>query len=249
MPIWIRPPLMLLGAVSLLAGLAAGLERAGAGLIPAADGLVAAHGPLMVCGFLGTVIGIERAVALRRAWAFAGPLLTGGGGLVLVFGSGDFGGVALIVAGSAVVVAVAGHAALRQRELFAAVMMLGAVSWLAGNVLWLAGRPITQVVLFWIAFLVLTIGGERLELSRMMAPSRARLRTAPLPLALIAAALAIGTVDSALAARTFGAGLVALTAWLLSFDIARRTVRTPGVTRFIGLSLLSGYAWLGMQAR
>jgi hypothetical protein len=43
-----------------------------------------------------------------------------------------------------------------------------------------------------------------------------------------------------------GIGLLALTAWLARNDIARRTVRMPGVTRFIALCLLAGYAWLAV---
>ena len=41
-----------------------------------------------------------------------------------------------------------------------------------GNGLWLAGRPIYAVVPWWVGFLVLTIAGERLELSRVLRPSR-----------------------------------------------------------------------------
>jgi hypothetical protein len=44
--------------------------------------------------------------------------------------------------------------------------------------------------------------------------------------------------------RVAGAGLVAIATWLASHDLARRTVRFGGVTRFIALCLLIGYAWL-----
>src|SRR5713101_1607544 len=37
-----------------------------------------------------------------------------------------------------------------------------------------------------------------------------------------------------------------LAGWLGIFDIARRTVWTSGLTRFIAVSLLSGYLWLGV---
>ena len=46
--------------------------------------------------------------------------------------------------------------------------------------------------------------------------------------------------------RLGGVGLLALAAWLARYDIARRTVRIPGVTRFIALCLLAGYAWLAV---
>jgi len=44
----------------------------------------------------------------------------------------------------------------------------GAVAWLGSNLLWLGGWPVHALVPWWIGFLVLTIAGERLELSRML---------------------------------------------------------------------------------
>ena len=44
--------------------------------------------------------------------------------------------------------------------------------------------------------------------------------------------------------RLFGLALLALALWLLRQDIARRTVRQQGLTRFIAVCLLAGYAWL-----
>src|SRR5699024_11895909 len=32
--------------------------------------------------------------------------------------------------------------------------------------------------------------------------------------------------------------------WLLRFDVVRRTIRTTGLTRYIAMSLISGYIWL-----
>jgi hypothetical protein len=46
-------------------------------------------------------------------------------------------------------------------------MGIGAVAWLAGNLLWLSGWLVAQIVLWWVAFLILTIAGERLELGRI----------------------------------------------------------------------------------
>ena len=46
--------------------------------------------------------------------------------------------------------------------------------------------------------------------------------------------------------RLAGVALVALAVWLGLFDIARRTVRAAGVTRFVAVALLSGYVWLGL---
>jgi hypothetical protein len=44
--------------------------------------------------------------------------------------------------------------------------------------------------------------------------------------------------------RVAGAGLLALAAWLAVHDVARRTIRQPGLTRYMAVCLLTGYGWL-----
>ena len=78
-----RAWLLLPAGIGLLAGIDAGLlllevpAPVGAGHLPDV------HGPLMVLGFLGTLIALERAVALRAAVGYAAPALLGLGGLAL----------------------------------------------------------------------------------------------------------------------------------------------------------------------
>ena len=238
---------MALGGVALLAALWGGLVRLGWRLPAIGLALAGFHGPLMVAGFLGTVIGMERAVALGRRWGYLAPLGTGLGALALVAGSPAGIGPALMTLGSATLVIVFGAILRRQWALFTAVMALGAVAWLAGQLLWLAGWPIHRVVPWWVGFLVLTIAGERLELSRLLRlsdGSRAAFLGAS---ALFVSGLLLTTVAFDLGVRVLGAGLVALALWLGSQDVARRTVRQPGLTRFIALCLLSGYVWLGIS--
>jgi hypothetical protein len=43
-----------------------------------------------------------------------------------------------------------------------------------------------------------------------------------------------------------GAALLALVAWLAAHDIAWRTIRSSGATRFMAGCMLAGYAWLGV---
>ncbi len=239
-----RLPLLILGFVSLASGVLAGLARLGWGVpLPSAQ-VVLLHGPLMVCGFLGTVIGLERAVALGRRWAYAGPLLTGLGGVALLLGFPPFVGASAMALGSAVLLAGTALIMLRQRELFMVTMVLGATNWLAGNLLWLNGAPVMGAVALWINFLVLTIAGERLELSRFLPPSP----IAKLVFALILAVLMAGGILSATSADIvmYGGGLLGLALWLLRQDIARRTIKQQGLTRFIAVCLLSGYAWLAI---
>ena len=110
--------------------------------------------------------------------------------------------------------------------------------------MWLFGAAPHEVVAWWLAFPVLTIAGERLELSRFLPPSPVAKRVFGAVLAAFAIALAGGT--RAWAQSLFAAALLALAAWLVKQDIARRTVRGKGLTRFIAVCLLSGYAWLAI---
>jgi hypothetical protein len=114
----------------------------------------------------------------------------------------------------------------------------------AGNLLWLVERPIYIAVPWWLAFLVLTIAGERLELARVRAMTRAALVSLLAFLAVVAAGLVVSLAALPAGIRLSGLGLLGLGAWLLTFDLARRTVRQTGLTRFIALCLLPGYAWL-----
>jgi hypothetical protein len=226
-----RLPILLLGFISLALGVAGGLARLGAS-IPAPAGAIALHGALMVSGFLGTVIALERAVALGRLWAYAAPLASGLGGLCLVFGYASA-GFALLALGAALLVAASLAVLARQPSLEMATLAAGAIAWLAGNLSLYAALP---AVPWWIAFFALTIGGERLELSRYLKRGvLARNAFIVLAAALLAAPLL---------PRVLGVVLVLLALWLFAYDLARVTVRQRGLPRYIAWCLLAGYAWL-----
>ena len=241
-----RVPLLLLAFVSLFAGMGAGLARLGWPL-PGAN-LAALHGPLMASGFFGTVISLERAVALGRKWAYAAPLLSGLAALATVLGTPAAVAPALAAVGSAVMFAGSVVILRRQRELFILTLCLGAACWTVGNLLWLSGRPIYVVAAWWIAFLVITIAGERLELSRFLPASPVAKRIFGALLVLL-----LGGVTASLAIRAagtvvLGIALAGLALWLMRQDVARRTVRANGLPRFIAVCLLSGYVWLAISA-
>lgn len=243
--IW-RAPLLAIAMASLVWGVWLGLLRLGWPLpLPWPDQLIL-HGPLMIGGFLGTLIGLERAVGSARRWAYAAPLCTAAGSLLLVFGPPGRLGPLFILLGSLVVAAVFGVLLRQQPSVFLLTMLAGAAAWIAGNARWFGGAAIYRVVFWWIAFVVLTIAGERLELNRLLRP-RAAVRWAFVAAAAtLLAGVAVAGPWPATGVRVAGAGLVALTGWLAVNDIARRTVRHPGVTRFIAICLLSGYGWLAV---
>jgi hypothetical protein len=238
-----RAPLLIVGFAGLFVGAGAGLARLGWSVPAAVAATAALHGPLMICGFFGVVIALERAVAIGRYWAYLGPLLAGAGSVAAVAGAASI-AAWFFVAGSLVLLAASVDIFRRQTALFTFTLALGAASWTVGNSLWAGGSTVREVVPWWFAFLILTIAGERLELSRFLAPSRVAKWTFAAIIVVIGAGL-LGA-SSRWGAQLFAAGLLALAAWLLQHDIARRTVRNRGLTRYIAVCLLSGYAWLAV---
>jgi hypothetical protein len=240
-----RLPLLALSILALLAALWAGLLRLGWALPALEPGLFAAHGPLMVCGFLGTLISLERAVALGSRWCYAAPALSAAGALGLIVGAPDPTGPVLITLGSLALVANFAAIIRRQAALFTITMALGAAAWFAGNCLWLAGVPVLRMFPWWVGFLVLTIVGERLELSRLTGLGERNRAPFLFGAAVFVTGLVVGLRAPAAGMRLAGAGLLAMALWLGRYDLARRTVRQTGLTRFIAANLLAGYVWLG----
>ncbi len=236
-------PLLGLGFVALFVGVGAGLARFGVAVPDLAAAAAALHGPLLVGAFFGTVIALERAVAIGRFWAYAAPLATGLGGVAAIAGLGAI-APWLMLAGGVVLLLASVDVLRRQFALFTFTLAAGAACYVVGTLMWGAGVPVPAVVPWWLGFLVLTIAGERLELSRLLPPSVRAVRVFGVILA--AAGAGLGGSRLAWGAPLFAAALVALALWLLKQDVARRTVRGSGLTRFIAVCLLSGYVWLAV---
>jgi hypothetical protein len=239
--------LALPAVAALVCGVLSGLARLGWAVPPWAAHLAAQHGALMVGGFFGTLIGLERAVALARVWPYAAPTASGLASLVLVAQGSDTVAALFMSVAAAVMVMACGAVWWRERAAHLATLTAGAVAWLAGNLVWAHTGIVATATPLWAAFLILTIAGERLELSRLMPTPRGARRV----FALIVLILCVGALVAAEAAwgmRLFAVALGALALWLLRYDIARRTVRGTGLTRYMALCLLSGYAWLMVAA-
>lgn len=236
-----RWPILLLGMMSLLGGVLAGLARLGWAVPPVAASAAGGHGALMISAFFGTVISLERAVALGRPWAFLAPAAAGAGGIAALVGSPAAAAVLAVIA--ATVMMLSSVQVLRRLVApFTVVLAIGAGCWLTGNLVWLLDGALTTAIPWWLAFLVLTIAGERLELSRLLAtPPRAQ-KCFHAIVALIVGGAALHLAGFGF--TVFSAGLLCLSVWLLRYDIAWHNVRRGGLPRFIAICLLIGYGWL-----
>ena len=239
-----RLVLLALGGICLLAGLDAALLLAGLPAPITADRLEQAHGPLMMLGFLGTLIALERAIAVRAAWALLSPALLAVGGLLLLTPLPAPVGFLAQAVGAALLVAI--YAVVWQRAGSAALLIqwLGSLLAVAAALLWAAGLATGILLPFLAGFLVLTIGGERLELARIAGPGRRAEET----FLLLACATVIAAVVALLwptpGAALFGLVLLLVAAWLARYDVAVRMVRAEGLPRYVAVNLLAGLGWL-----
>lgn len=242
-----RIPFMFLALIALISGILGGVWRAGWWLPDPIVSPILLHGPLMVCGFLGTVIGLERAVAGQKAWMYGAPLFAGLSTFFLLSPLPNVIGIILIVLSSAVLTGIFGYFTVKFPSLHMRIMALAAIAWLVGNVLWLIGFEINQIVLWWTGFIILTIAGERLDLTKYLKITPNVRRAFLVAIGFLTAgmlATLLKTPDHAM--RISGLGMVLLALWLLRFDIARRSIKKNGLTRFIGVALMSGYVWLAV---
>jgi hypothetical protein len=237
-------PFIALAILALLLALWAGLIRIGWAL-PAFPDLSIAHGPLMVSGFLGVLIPLERAVAIRQKWMFAVPAIAGLGWIALLFAP-FLGGILLTLASIGTLM-ILGVMVRREPHLHTITMFFGTGAWVVGNFLWVLGFPIFQIVYLWMVFLVLTIGGERLELSRVLRPAPGQLRIFSLIAAALLAGAALSILNLNWGARLSGLSMLMLALWFLKNDLATRNIRHANpLTRYIASCLFAGFLWLGL---
>ncbi|MDC8786420.1 hypothetical protein [Roseateles koreensis] len=235
---------LILAALNLVGALGGGLLRLGWGALPAplAAQALQGHGALMMAGFFGSLIALERALALRRGMGV--PLSAACAGLLALAGFWAWAGWLWLLAAVGLLGLYVWAAYSRARSLPLAVEASGALALVWAAAAFVLGAP-EQSRWGWSLFLLLTIVGERRELMRLR----------PLPgWAAQAFLLAWGVLGVAALllmgpAPGLGAPLVwiimgLLSLWLLAFDLARLQWRSNGWAGHTARCLLVGYVWL-----
>jgi hypothetical protein len=239
-------PLLGGGAAAMVVGVATGLQRLGWNSLGDIATVAELHGTFMVCGFLGTVIAIERAVALGWVWAYLAPLASVVATVAILAGLPVAYAQAGWLVSGAVLFAASAAIAARHPAPFTVLLALGAGAWPVGTLAWALGSPMPAVVLWWMSFLVLTIAAERLELNRVFPPTVLSQWLFHLPIVLLLLAAIGAALDSSAAWRAAGVALLGIAAWLFRHDVARRTIWMSALPRYAAACLLSGYAWLAL---
>ncbi|WKB55392.1 hypothetical protein [Eleftheria terrae] len=205
------------------------------------------HGALMVWACFGTLIALERAVALKHPATWCVPLLAGLGAPLLLAAGPAAAAWAWGLAGCGFVAMYLGVGSRHGVSPHLAVEAAGACCWPLGVWAWAWHGDAGAVSQAGMAFLVLTIAGERRELAQFVRlPAAARLGF------LLAAGLAFAATvwRCVLPARGAPAGLLwwmgsaALALWLLRFDLVLRAWRDGGWRGHTARCLGLGCLWL-----
>ncbi len=236
--------LVALGGVALLSGLDAALVRLEVWAPVASQHVGDVHGQVMTLGFLATLISLERAQSLGRAWAYLAPGLYGAGAVALVSPAPALLGQLLHVEAGLLFVAV--YVALWRRapRPLVAAQVLSAV-------LALGGAAVAILVdvphaLPWLAgFVVVTIAAERAELAALVMGPAADRRLLGLATALTLAT-SVALVFPVVGERLVGLSLLAIAVWLVVHDVVRRQLRLVGQRRYLAVALLAGYVNLAL---
>src|SRR5215510_14138437 len=238
--------LIALAGVSLLFGLWAGTVRLGWALPTPSESFIVYHGPLMIIGFLGTLIGLERAVALDRFWPYGIPILSGVSALSALVGLPVQLSAPSAVAASLLLIAFFAVLYRQYPSEHFVIMGLSAFAWLVGNIIWFESLPLFHAVPWWAGFLVLMIAGERLELSRLRRPSVTIRAIFYASVAIILIGLLFSMLELYAGVRIAGLGLLAIALWLLRYDLAWHSAQQAGLPRYMAVCLIAGYVWLAV---
>jgi len=240
--VWI--PFLVTAMISLIVGLLASLWRLGVNLGTYEPTIAQLHGPLMVSAFLGTLIGIERAVSWKSVFSALAPISSAMGIIAVALYPHSHWPLLLFVISAAALTVLFFQVGWQFKARHLLVMGLGAIHWLVGNALWFSGTPFPKLVLWWMGFLMLTIVGERLELNRLLPQNiKATLMFWAGILFMIIGTL-FTPIHFTLGVRVVALGWILAGIWLLRHDITRHTIKSTGLARFIAVSLISGYVWM-----
>ena len=238
-----------LGGACLLAGLDAVLLRLGAWAPAGGAALAALRDPLLLVGFLGAVIALERAVAVGETRALLAPVGCASGCLALVAGVPEPAGQVVAFLGSAALCAVEVRLHRRAPSVAVDIRVMSAIALTLGNLLWLRGMAIATCVPLWLLLPVLTVVGEHLEPAAPGSSDAVPGTVVQEALRALSAAVLLGACMLGVtggARLVIGPALLAMAAVMAGDDVARGAIRATGAARLAAACALTGRLWLAV---
>lgn len=235
-----RLPFLFFAFANLLVGLFAGLVRIGWRWD--ASNLASSHGSIMVGGFLGTLILVEKSLPLKKKYLLILAAVNASSIVWITAGQPGIGIYCLLVGACTLVWTLFQYLRKQIFDLPLVVMFSGSVFLLSGHVLLLATGLYPLALSWWMAFIVFTIAGERLELSKFLPVGLASKSALVISLGLFVASLLIPYHP--FGKYVSGAALILIATWLMRFDVISIGLKKGGLIRFSAVALLGGYCAL-----
>lgn len=231
----------------LIAAVWGGLLRLQWGLPVVQASWISYHGPLIVSGFFGTVMGLARAGLLGSRAGLLVPLATLTGAWCLLLGADEKAGSSLFLAASLGYLVVSAAFFRIQPPSFAALGLGGGMGWAWGNFLWWRGDPIPEAMTGWLVLFVLTISSERLESVRWR-PTGKGAFVPWVAAGLMFMGMIGGVFEPRVGIRMTAAGFLVLAVFLWTVDTGWKGPEGAGWRRYTKLCLRSAYVWLSCGA-
>lgn len=234
-----RLPILLFAMFCLLSGLWSGLNRIGwdIAVLP----ITAHHGAIMVGGFLGTLIALEKIIPLKNKALYLIPVLNAVSVIFFLINQPTISIYLLLISSISLAVVFLFYFKT-QHTIIYVLMLFGAVCWFIGNVLVLTKSFYPLAFPWWSAFALFIIAAERLELMKFLPLSKLKKNIFVTLLLLYAGGVLFsfhGTGN-----LICGLVLIALAIWLLRYDMITINLKKKNLPKFVAVALLCGYVAL-----
>lgn len=234
-----RLPFLLLAIFCLLTGLWTGLSRIGWDIfiLPA----TAQHGGIMVGGFLGTLISLEKVIPLKQKYLLLIPLMSTMSVVLSLLGQRHESMILLVLASSGLTTVFIYYFSLEMSFVYG-FMLAGSISWLTGNILLLTRDFYPLAFPWWVAFILFIIAAERLELMKFLPVSKSSKKffAAFLIIFLIGVISSFHGIGNILS----GIALICVATWLMRNDVVGISFKKENLPGYVAVSLLCGYVAL-----
>jgi hypothetical protein len=231
-----RLPFLFLAIVCLLVGLWTGLNRIGWN-IPILP-VTPHHGAIMVGGFLGTLISLEKIIPLRKKFLYIFPVMSGAS-VVLFLLNLPLAGFASLVLASIGLSSVFLTYLIKEKNIIYLLMVAGGICWLTGNVVLITSKFYPVAFPWWLGFALCIITSERLELMKFLPVKKTTKKVLVFFLGLYIAGVLLSF--HGIGQKISGAALIAIAVWLMRYDVIGISIRKTRLPRFMAVALLSGY--------
>jgi hypothetical protein len=230
----IRLPFIIFAFINLLMGMLAGLIRIGWDF--SITSMAIHHGAIMVGGFLGTLILLEKVIPLKKKILFLFPVVNAFSLLIVVPGFYQWGLAFLLIGSIGLLIVFLLYFKRQPNDLSLAIMIIGACCQIGGHVMLISKQFYPMAFPWWMGFILFVIIGERVELSKFLPVSKRNkmMLIGFLSFFLIGLLLPFHGIGKYFS----GSALLLVAMWLMRHDVISIAIKKQGLTRFSGMALL-----------